>query len=355
MQNLLQDDLDGVLAATAGLWEELRGNRVFITGGTGFIGCWLLETLLWANDRLRLNLSVTVLTRNPRAFKEKAPHLATHPAVRLVAGDVRSFSFPEGSFSHVIHAATQSSAKLNREQPALMFDTVVEGTRRCLDFAIAAGARKFLLTSSGAVYGTQPPHIAHLEESFAGGPDPVDPGSAYAEGKRAAEMLCVLAGRNSKLETKIARCFAFAGPYMELDTHFAIGNFIRDAMQGGPIRVQGDGTALRTYMYAADLMVWLWTILFRGVSVRAYNVGSEEALSIGELAHTVARVLNPGIKVEILGKPQPGVPPHRYIPSTARARQELGLRSETSVEDAIRRTHHWYQQALMARTAEVAR
>jgi dTDP-glucose 4,6-dehydratase len=355
MPNLLTNDLENVLAGTRDLWEELRGQAIFITGGTGFFGCWLLETLLWAHDRLGLKVRATVLTRNPRTFEHKAPHLAGHPAVRMVTGDVRSFVFPVGSFSHVIHAATQSSAALNREQPKLMFDTIVEGTRRCLEFAHASGAQKFLLTSSGAVYGTQPPDMTHIAESFTGGPDPLDANSAYAEGKRTAEMLCALAFRDSRLDTKIARCFAFAGPYMELDAHFAIGNFIRDQMQGGPIRVHGDGTPYRSYMYASDLMIWLWTILFCGTPGRAYNVGSEEAVSIGELAHTVADAFSPRVTVEIAKAPRPGATAQRYVPCTARARQELGLRSQASLQETIRRTQMWFQQAHMTRVEEVVR
>src|ERR1017187_3768959 len=174
MSQLLRDDLDDFLAHTQGLWDELRGQRIFITGGTGFFGCWLLESFAWANDKLGLGASAVVLTRNPAAFQAKAPHLASHPAIQFHAGDIRSFSFPPGSFSHVIHAATEASAALNDANPLLMFDTIAEGTRRALEFAHKSGARKFLLASSGAVYGRQPAEVTHLPEDYAGGPDTVE-------------------------------------------------------------------------------------------------------------------------------------------------------------------------------------
>jgi dTDP-glucose 4,6-dehydratase len=344
MSELLRDDLDGCLARTQGLWEELRGQRVFITGATGFFGCWLLESLLWANRRLQLNAGVTILTRNPETLRRKAPHLAADPALTILTGDVRNFAFPQGSYSHVIHAATESSVELNTQRPTLMFDTIVEGTRRCLEFAQAAGSSKFLLASSGAVYGTQPPEVSHVAEESTGGPNPLDPAVAYAEGKRAAELLCAIAARSTALQPKIARCFTFVGPYMKLDAHFAIGNFIQDQMSGRTIRVTGDGTALRSYMYTSDLMVWLWTILFRGRPMRAYNVGSEQAVSIRELAHAVADALAPRVAVEILGTPGTG-PAARYVPSTARAQKELGLSCEVTLEDAIRRTRDWFMQS----------
>jgi dTDP-glucose 4,6-dehydratase len=347
MSQLLRDDLDDCLARTSGLWEELRNQRIFITGATGFFGCWLLETFLWANQRLQLNAQVTILTRNPEALRSKAPHLAADPAVEILTGDVKTFQFPAGSFSHVIHAATESSVELNQKHPMLMFDTIVAGTRRCLDFALAADAHKFLLLSSGAVYGTQPPDIANVAEESVSGPDPLNAASAYAEGKRAAELLCSIAARNTKLEPKIARCFAFVGPYMKLDAHFAIGNFIRDQLHGNPIRVTGDGTSLRSYMYAGDLMVWLWTILFRGAPLRAYNVGSEQAVSIRELAHAVAEAFTSRVDVEILGTPGNG-PAQRYVPSTARAQRELGLSCQLPLQEAIRRTQSWFLNSDLA-------
>jgi len=343
MENPLTGDLEHVLAHTTGLWEELRGRRLFITGGTGFFGCWLLESFAWANDQLGLDARAVVLTRDPVAFARKAPHLATHPAIQLHQGDVRTFAFPEGAFSHVIHAATESSTSLNDEDPLRMLDTIVEGTRRTLDFAVQRGARKFLLTSSGAVYGPQPPDITHISEDYPGAPDPTKPRSAYGEGKRTAELLCSIYADKHGVATKIARCFAFVGPYLPLSAHFAIGNFIRDALAGGPIKIQGDGTPYRSYLYTADLAIWLWTILFRGESCRAYNVGSSEALSIGEVARAVAVVREPGLEVRIARAPMPGRAHLRYVPDINRASRELGLQVWLRVSESISRTCRWYR------------
>jgi nucleoside-diphosphate-sugar epimerase len=340
-QNPLQEDLDHVLAQTRDLWEELRGNRIFITGGTGFFGCWLLETFAWANDHLSLGAEVVVLTRRPDAFDKKAPHLARHSSIRLIEGDVRSFIFPEGSFSHVIHAATESSTKLNEEDPLRMLETIIAGTRRTLDFAVHCQAKKFLLTSSGAVYGRQPPDMTHLPEDYPGAPDPTDPRSAYGEGKRVAELLCAIYARKYGIETKIARCFAFVGPYLPLDIHFAIGNFIRDALLGEPIKVLGDGTPYRSYLYAADLAEWLWTILLRGKSCRPYNVGSEDALIIAELAKLVARTNDLPQAVHVQQAVKGNERPARYVPSARLAREELHLDVQTRLSDAIRRTYTW--------------
>jgi len=343
MTNRLADDLDNILAQTEPLWQELRGQRLLITGATGFFGCWLLESFAWANRRLNLNARAVAVSRHPQTLIQKAPHLASDPAIALHAADVRCDGFPQDTFSHAIHAATEASATLNHQTPLVMFDTIVSGTRHALEFAAANSVRKFLFVSSGAVCGTQPPQLTHLSESFPGGPDPLDSASAYAEGKRSAELLCALAA-SSGLEIKIARCFAFVGPYMKIDAHFAIGNFIADCLHHRPIRVQGDGSPFRSYLYASDLMVWLWTILFKGQSRRAYNVGSEEALNIATLAREVAAALSPDVDINIASTATPGAPVHRYVPCTARAREELGLRAEVPLREAICRTHAWFSE-----------
>src|SRR5215471_9904750 len=126
LDNPLRGDLAHVFDHTEHLWEELRGKRIFITGGTGFFGCWLLESFVWANDRLKLDATAVVLTRNPPAFKSKAAHLASNPSVRLHEGDVRSFVFPSGTFSHVIHAATDSSGETQRQDPLLLINTITQ-------------------------------------------------------------------------------------------------------------------------------------------------------------------------------------------------------------------------------------
>jgi len=336
-------DRDLILDRLGSLWEELRGERLFITGGTGFFGTWILQSLAWANTRFGLGASAVVLTRNPSAFWDRVPHLAQNPAFSFHPGDVRDFTFPAGHFSHIIHGATTSAvATYLREDPLKKFDTIVSGTRHTLDFAVHCGARRLLLTSSGAAYGRQPADLTHISEDYPGGPDLFDPASALGEGKRAAELLCALYAHKHGLETKIARCFTFVGPHLQMDIHYAIGNFIRDAIRQVPIRITGDGTPRRSYLYASDLMVWLWTILLKGNACRIYNVGSEKDLSILELATLTTKTLGSDSVVEVLGQSSIEQPPNRYVPSTLRARSELHLSQTVDLESAIRRTATHY-------------
>jgi len=343
MPNPLERDLEMICDRTAPLWEEMRGQEVFMTGGTGFFGCWLVESFCHVNRSLNLNARMTILTRDPEAFARKCPHLAADHAVRLLQGDVRSFDFPDREYRFVIHAATQASARQAAEAPLEMLSTIVEGTKRALEFAASHGTKAFLLTSSGAVYGKQPGEITHVPETFLGGPDPLDPASVYAEGKRVAEQLCSQYSRQFGIGAKIARCWAFCGPYLPLDAHFAIGNFIGDVLAGRTIDITGDGTPRRSYLYAADLVVWLWTILFRAPELVPVNVGSAQDVSILELAELVARTLGAESEIRVATRAAVGKQPARYVPCVDRARKELDLEAWTPLEEAIRRTADWYR------------
>jgi dTDP-glucose 4,6-dehydratase len=344
MENVLHNDLDHVLEHTEHLWAEVRGERFFITGGTGFVGTWLMESLLWANRRLGLGISGVALTRNPSAYRRRLPHLADDPSVTLHAGDATSFEYPEGSFPLVIHAATERYSPPSADRPAGTFSRDVTATERVLELARARRTRRLLFTSSGAVYGKQPADVLHIPEEYAGAPLGIDTNSAYGQAKRASEFLCASYARACGFDCAIARMFAFTGPHLPLDENYAAGNFMRDALAGGPVRMAGDGTSVRSYLYAADLAIWLWTILLRGASGAAYNVGSPHAVSIAELARCVVEAAGGEIGIEA-GKLAPGVAPSRYVPSVERARSELGLEVWIPLEEGLRRMWHWNQGA----------
>jgi dTDP-glucose 4,6-dehydratase len=343
MPRLPTQDLDHIFSHTGKLWEDLRGRSVFLTGGTGFVGTWLLESLLWAHDKLNLGVSVVVLTRNPERFREKAAHLAGHPAVRLLGGNVVGFDYPDGEYPFVIHAATEASFEPDAMHPLGAFSSDVDGTRRVLEFARTHGVRRFLFTSSGAVYGRQPSELTHVPEEYAGAPSTADTASAYGQAKRVSEFMCAMYGRVYGFDATIARLFAFVGPLLPLDARYAVGNFIRDALRGDPVRITGDGTPYRSYLYAADLTAWLWTILLRGKPAYPYNVGSPDVITIADLARTVVRVTAADSIIEIARTPVSDTLAMRYVPRTTRAEKELSLHPVIPLEEGIRRTSLWHR------------
>lgn len=335
---LPRDDLNHACAVVGKRWEGLRHQHLFLTGGTGFVGKWLLATLLEANRQLTLDCNVTVLTRNPDAFKAHAPDLATSDHVELVQGDVRNVELPGRRFDRVIHAATDVAMG---GQDLDVFDTCVTGTRRVLDLALQAGAGSTLLVSSGAVYGRQPADLPAMNEDFTGTLEPPQAASAYTTGKRAAEWLAQAYARQHGLNVLTARCFAFVGPYLPLDKHFAIGNFLRDAIARQPIVIRGDGTAIRSYLYAADMAAWLWAVLLQGRPRGIYNIGGEEAVSIRDLAHRIVDLLGADSAISVLKQASPGLAAERYVPDASRTSTELSLPNAVTLDDAIRRTAAW--------------
>jgi nucleoside-diphosphate-sugar epimerase len=340
---VIERDLALILSETSSLWPSLKNQKVFLTGGTGFFGSWFLETLACANRELQLGAEALVLSRNQEAFAKRRPHLAKDNAIHFHHGDVRMFEFPNEPADFIVHAATPASAALNQANAAEMFDTIVAGTKRVLEYANfcqEAGTNpRILLISSGAVYGDQPAEVRYVSESFIPG---TQQPSAYVEGKRESERLCNLAHQQSGLDVHIARCFSFVGPYLALNEGFAIGNFIRDGLSGEPICVQGDGSPERSYLYTADLMIQLWTLLISGPSGQTFNVGSEESITVKLLAEKIGAIFN--VPVNIAGGETRALSGARYVPSTEKLRTVLNLEPRIDLTEAIARTIHFYEK-----------
>ena len=339
---LLEEDLEHILKHTVELWTNFKNKTIFITGGTGFFGKWFLETFAYANYKLDLNFKIIVLSRNPGKFLDEFVYIKSNPIFKFIKGDVRNFDFPNEQIDYIIHAATEASVKLNNEDPLLMFDTIVEGTRRTLELAKEKKVKSFLFISSGAVYGKQPSEITHISEDYNGAPNCLEPSSAYGEGKRVGELLSAIYFNQYSVPVKIARCFAFVGPYLPLDTHFAIGNFILNVLHEKDIIIKGVGTAYRSYLYSADLMIWLFTILLKGKNNMPYNVGSDVDINIKELAENIANCFDNKIKIQIKLRPNSPKNFERYVPSVSLIKHEFQLNSNIDLINSIKKTIQFY-------------
>jgi dTDP-glucose 4,6-dehydratase len=344
------DDLAQILHHAHPSFLTLRHANLFLTGGTGFFGHWLLESLLHANRELDLQLKVTVLTRNADAFRANSPHITSHPAITLLEGDIATFAFPTGPHTHILHAATDSGGRQSTQSPEQLAASILAGTQHVLDFAHATAATRLLYTSSGAVYGRST-QLLHTPETY---PIPTLPPHSYESAKLAAEDLCL---QHPDLNPVIARCFAFVGPHLPLDQHFAIGNFLNAALKNETLHIKGDGTPRRSWLYTADLAIWLWTLLTHGQPSRAYNVGSDDGMTIAEAARLVTKTCHPEASrggspkdlllepppIQIDGTPNPTAPLNSYVPDITRARTELGLQVTIPLPEALRRTAAWHQ------------
>ena len=308
--------------------EELRGKSLFITGGTGFFGKWLVGALAHADAEQDLGLHLTVLSRQPQKFLGQYPQATDHPAIHFLQGNVTDFSAPGNHYDYVVHAATDTLAITTPAQEEARAREIMTGTQRVLDLVRQSKTCRLLNISSGGVYGAAAGKATGTSED-----DPAKPVTSYAKAKLEAEKLCEASG----LDFVTARAFAFLGPHLPLDAHYAAGNFLRDAQRGGPILVRGDGTALRSYLYPADLVVWLLRILLRGQAARIYNVGSDESVSTAQLARQIAAAVDSPTEVSIQSL-QPQGPQNIYLPNIHRARTELNLDVVIPLQDAITRT-----------------
>ena len=341
----IEQDLADIVEQSHEDFEALRGSRVFITGGTGFVGTWLVSSLHAADRALGLDLRVELLTRDPAAFQLRQPALAEW--ANMIEGDVTRIP-PMGAMDAAIHAATPASAAFNDEHPDLMRATIVDGMHSVLASLRPSGEIPFLFTSSGAVYGPQPRETERIPETYWPPDGAIEPRNAYALGKRDAERMAIEAAENGGSAVRIARLFAFVGPYLPLDAHFAIGNFIRAASAGGPILVRGDGSAVRSYMYAGDMVSALLAILVRGDTNAPYNVGAPTGMSMLELSATIENTIASGCGVRVAGL-NPGALPtsagNRYVPDITRLANLMGRDPcPTGLSDAIIRTAEWAGQ-----------
>jgi nucleoside-diphosphate-sugar epimerase len=330
------DDLKHIELHLDSLSNHLQDKTIFLSGATGFIGKGLIESLVWLSRSKKLNLSIHSISRNPPNFFQAYPHFLNYPEFHLRNSDIRDkeISYYGKTIDFVIHAATDV---IGSKKPRDIFSACVDGTSNILNFAKKNKCKNFLLLSSGAVYGQQPRDLNRIPESFEGAVNLSSPGSAYALGKQCSEWLTQQ--EKSYMQIKIARCFAFVGPYLPLDQHFAIGNFLQDAIVGNDIQILGDSSAVRTYLYTSDLTIWLLKILISGSNGGVWNVGGNEEVSIADLAHLVAKIINPDLEVKICRPPSEI--PHRYIPDIRKAAIEMALIPRIQLGKAIEKTAHW--------------
>ncbi|MDO4559311.1 MAG: NAD(P)-dependent oxidoreductase [bacterium] len=333
--SFIVEDCDFILKNAPCRWEKLAGAKIFITGGTGFFGKWFLNSFCHLNKKLRLDAKMTVLTRAPEKFLRGFPEYAKEAALSFTEGDVRDACFGE-KYDFLIHAATPSDGQLDESNPEELYSIIVDGTRNIMKNAEKAGIKRTLYVSSGGVYGVQPSKLSRISETYVPSPHNV-----YGKGKLKSEEICF----GGTVSASSARCFALVGPYQNLGgRRFAINSFIADAMKGGPIYVK-DGRPYRSYLYAADLMIWLWTILLEGRDKETYNVGSSEAISIADLACMVAGCFTPepciiNDTAQNIGSCAPAP---RYVPDVTKASRELGLEQLIALPEAVKRAVGWHK------------
>lgn len=303
------------------LANDLKNRTLLITGGSGFFGKNLGEILSNFNSKYDLGMKIYSLARNP----------IKQDGVDFIQQDVTlPFNF-NLDVDYIIHAATPVVGHSSDSENIM--NIIINGTKNALDFAERSNCKKVLLVSSGAVYGEQPQEIEAIPENYRIKENFFDIHAAYGSGKRISELLAFDWANRTGVQLSVARCFAFSGRYLPIDQHLAIGNFVRDALSGEAINIKSDGMAIRSYMDSRDLVDWLMTILLRSQKNDIFNVGSDEAITMKELALKVSS-LSTKVPVNVLGAPS--FRRNRYVPSVEKAKKKLDLKINISLDESIK-------------------
>lgn len=317
----------------------LVGRRLLISGGTGFLGRWLVESLCMLNDRLSLGNEMYLITRSIDRAKASVS-FSNRADVKFIQLDVAAgdcLDLPVCDF--VIHAATDVVLKV---APLAMFDTCIDGTRTMLNLAKKSAAKKFLLFSSGAIYGNAPGAPARYSEDYCGAPEPDQPHWGYASGKRAAEYMASAFCDEFGIRVAIARCFAFVGPGIPLDGPFAVSDFISGALsKDRRILIKGDGSTVRSYMYATDFVNWILEMLVSEEDRLTLNVGGDQELKMIEVAELVARSFKYRIDIEF--QRDPSILTTTYLPDLEQAFVR-GFNLEVGSIEAVSKTLKYFNE-----------
>lgn len=337
----LKDDFSEILNNTKYLWKNLKNNNIFFTGCTGFFGYWILKTFTTANKKFKLNSKGYVLTREKKFKKSKIYKLCNDKSLFFCYGDIRNFKFPKKKFKYIIHGATTSAQEtFLKQDPTEKANIIIDGTKNIIQFAKKSSCKKILYLSSGAVYGNQSVKIKKINETSSSAPITSDRNydlNVLGTTKRAAELYLFLNSQKKYFEASVARCFSFIGPLIPLNVHYAIGNFLRNSINNETIKIKGDGKAIRSYMYVTDLTIWLYHILFKGKDSQIYNVGSEEKVSILELAKMIKKISKNQKKI-IIKRSKHSSNKSLYVPSTKKIRDELKVKQKVYLKSAIKKT-----------------
>jgi UDP-glucuronate decarboxylase len=315
-----------------------KNKTIFITGATGFFGLWLLYVLVELNNIYKCNIRIFALSRDPSIFIKKNPQLKKH--IFFIKGDIRSFILDDINIDYCFHMATTNAHETFKNEDQInKIDLLYNGTKNLMQQLIKADVKKIIFTSSGVVYGALESQDHFSEDSFTA-PSTIEVSSALAEGKRLAEYIISYYCKSNQIPFNIARCFSFVGQNLPFDIHYAVGNFINDALNNDEIIIKGTGKDIRSYLFAGDAITWLLKILITPNYNQIYNVGSGRQISINSLAELVGRLISPNKNIVIENKLKQNDNFMRsiYVPNINKIIKDLGVEEWTSIEEAIIKT-----------------
>jgi dTDP-glucose 4,6-dehydratase len=325
---------------------KLSRQHIAVTGGTGFLGTWLAETVAALNDEYKLGITLDLYARNINEWQLKFPYLSCRAEIKANSQDVRSsFEFAKTT-TMVIHAAGIPNNRVHSSDPLRVHQTTISGINNALDAALKLdNLVRFINVSSCLVAGTPLRAGAITENDYF----PMRPGvlsTVYADAKRTAEALASVYRSQFRLPISTVRPFTLTGVYQELDRPWAINNFMRDVLIENNIRIHGDGTARRSYLYGSDAAWWILAALAKGADGEAYNLGSAKAVSHLELVELIGSHKSPKPRIVLNTSPSKKIGFDDLFPDISKTEKLLGVSQTCSLEQLISKTYQWFSQPL---------
>ena len=303
--------------------------RVVVTGGAGFIGSHICDSLI------RSGRQVVCLDNLSSGRISNIEHLLPHPDFKFQEGDVSVGIEVAGPVGAIAHFASPASPPDYLRRPLETLAAGSKGTENGLRLAEATGAR-FVLASTSEVYGD--PVVHPQDEGYWGNVNPIGPRSVYDEAKRFAEALTMAYARHRQVNVGILRIFNTYGPRMSAGDGRVVTNFITQALRGEPLTIYGDGQQTRSFCYVDDLVRGVLAMI-RLPERGPVNLGNPEELTVTSLAELVLQITGSSSPIEY--RPLPADDPTRRRPAIDRAGEALDWKPEIPVMEGIRRTVSW--------------
>jgi UDP-glucuronate decarboxylase len=343
--SVLLNDLISIVNEYKVPWHQLKDKTVLISGASGFLAAYMVETMLYLNETLSLNITIVALVRNRENFNQRFINYLNRVDLKCL---VHNVCFPleiNEKIDFIIHAASQASPKFYALDPVGTLSANTFGTAYLLELAKIHKVSGFLYFSSAEVYG-EPTKIPTTEKSY-GYIDPLEVRSCYGESKRMGENMCVSWHHQYDIPTKIVRPFHTYGPGMKLDDGRVYADFVADVLAGRDIKLKSNGLNRRSFCYLSDATAGFWIVLLSGKNAQAYNIGNPAGeISIKDLAILLANLYpQKKISVSYEERKEPDVYLSSQISITCPdigLAKKLGWLPKISIENGFRKTIESY-------------
>lgn len=276
---IVQEDLEQIIQEDI-QWEKFVNATVVITGANGILPSYMVDTLIYLNETKHFNIHIVGIVRNAEKAQKR---FSSNKSVEWIVHDICQPIHYDGNIDYIIHAAGQASPKFYGKDPVGTIEGHILGTDSCLRLAVKKNVKGMLYFSSCDVYGTEYEENT-IDESYVGKVNSLGERSCYPVGKVAGEGLCIAYKMQYDVPVKIMRIAHTYGPLMPLDDGRVFTDFIGNILRNEDIALSSDGSSERPMLYISDAVRAYFRILLHGKAGEAYNVLSEEHISILELA-----------------------------------------------------------------------